>query len=132
MEHIISRHVIDLEDIGQIYYNFLFQVFREYSDSENIIRFVYTELLAQLLLSITNDKQETDLRLIGLPEMQLFEHLPILSDHHVFEQLVRIIRHTGERLFIMVNENCNRMGSNCSYYFESATLTYLVLTKQLT
>lgn len=127
----LERHVIDLGNVGICIYNFLNQVFRHEPGNENNITFIYQELLAQVLLCITNDVQETHLRLIGLPEMRLFEHLPILSHPDVFEQLVRLTRYAGETLMVTINSECNPMGSIAQYYFDSASLTYLVLMKQI-
>ena len=127
-----ERHIVDLEDIAVILLNFIDTYSRDMeSHARHETReYFYREILAQLLLAFSEDFQETQLRLVGLPTMSAFRHLPILSDANVYDKLVELTRHVGQRLYTLVTEAC-LVEPNTRFFFDSASYTYVVVVKQV-
>lgn len=126
----VERHIIDLDTIGFTLMNFLNTVFRDDANKQEIIEYAYRELIAQMLLTFTEDYQDTQLKLIGLPNMASFQHLPSLSDPFTYDKLVDLVRHIGDRLYTAVTDACHTE-PNTQFFFDSASYTYLVVIKQV-
>lgn len=126
----VERHIIDLEDIADIIVNFLKMHLRDVQNQQELIEAAYRELLAQVLYAYSEDPQETELRLIALPNMGHFNHLPILSHPEVYDRLVDLTRYIGQRLYQIVVREC-LVEPNTRFFFDSASYTYLVLIKQV-
>lgn len=126
---LVERHVIDLDDLGYILINFLDQRFRGDPNSYENSQYVYRELLAQMLLAYSTDEQEASLRLLGLPDMVMFKHLPILSYPDVFRSLVEIVQHVGQALHKKIKSFCDPTEA-MQCFFDSASYTYLIFIKQ--
>ncbi len=126
----VERHIVDLEDIADIIVNFLNMYLRDIQNQQELVEAAYRELLAQVLYAYSEDQQETDLRLIALPNMGHFSHLPMLSHPEVYDRLVDLTRYVGQRLYQIVVREC-LVEPNTRFFFDSASYTYLVLIKQV-
>lgn len=127
-----ERHIIDFQDIAPILLNFFDTYLRDLEPNyrNEMKRYCYQEIIAQILLTFSEDSQETQLRGVGLPNMAPFKHLPILSDANVYDKLVDLTRHISQQLYKRVVDEC-LVEPNTRFFFDSASYTYIVLVKQV-
>jgi len=128
-EDYIERHILDLGNMGYRVLHFLESVFAQYSNKTDIVKFVYNEVFAQLVLAMDFDIDEFYLRLVGLPNFEMFRHLPEFQDPITKNNLVRLYNEVGNELVQLVYQETNPMKHRAQYFCDAVTVSYIVIVK---
>ena len=124
-----ERHILNLGSLGSKLLQLLSSLFGTYVESQDIIRFVYNETFAQMVLSMDGSLEEYYLRLIALPNYEMFRHLKEFNDpqiRHIYRELFNTI---GTELGQLVYQETNPLGHQAQYFCDAVTSTYIIIVK---
>lgn len=121
----VERYIIDLEGLGNQFYDFLFG----HLHSQEWVKFVYHESFAQMVMAMDNDKQEFELRLASLPDLSLFQHLEPFQNEIILSNYLAMFKQIGLQLCELVYRHTNPIGYRAQYFSDAVTLTYIVIVK---
>ena len=124
-----ERHILDLRDLGIRLRNYLLLLFKDYQDSHEIVQFVYNESFAQMVLAMDHNYDEFCLRLIGLPNFELFRHLQVFNDVYVQQEYTKLFKQIAMELYVIVQEGANPMQQRAQYFTDAVTLSYIIVVK---
>lgn len=128
-EDYFERHVVDLEGLGYQLYNYLTGLLTDYPNSSDLVQFVYKESIAQMVLSMDFNYDEFCLRLIALPDLSMFKHIPAFDYPQVKEQFTVLFKEIALQLFTIVYNATNPMKVRAQYFADAVTLTYVIVVK---
>lgn len=128
-EEYFERHVVDLVDLGYRLHNFLVLAFKDNQECHEIVNYVYRESFAQMVLSMDFNYDEFCLRLIALPDFEMFKHLQEFRVDFIRDEYIRLFKEIAMDLFKMVYQEVNPMGHRCQFFADSVTISYIVIVK---
>lgn len=128
-EEYYERHIVDLGDLGYRLQNYLTVLFKDNNNYQEIVRFVYTESFAQMVLSMDYNHDEFCLRLIALPNFEIFAHIYEFSIPQIKEEFTQLFKQIALELFDIIYQTTNPMGNRAQYFADATSLSYIVVIK---